>query len=146
MNSAQELAQAIKTGERALSNLYAAQRKLNDAGAFGIMDILGGGLLTTALKHSQIDDAKVDMEAGRLELQRLQHELQNIEVTSDLQMEIDSFLTFTDYFFGGFIADIFVQSKISNAKQQVAEAISKVESLLNSLKAQAEALNMASDK
>lgn len=40
----------------------------------------------------------------------------------DLHVDIDGFLTFADFFFDGFIADIFVQSKISEGKRQVGEA------------------------
>ena len=46
------------------------------------------------------------------------------------------FLTFADFFFDGFITDIFVQSRISDSRKQVAEAIFQVESIVNRLKAE----------
>ena len=49
-------------------------------------------------------------------------------------MEVGSFLSFADFFFDGFVADYLVQSKISEAKEQVSDAIDKVESILKELK------------
>ena len=49
-------------------------------------------------------------------------------------MDIDGFLTFADFFFDGFIADIFVQSKIREGQRQVQEAIRRVEDILCKLK------------
>ena len=44
------------------------------------------------------------------------------------------FLTFADFFFDGFLADVMVQSKINNAKKQVDEAIRRVEEVLVKLR------------
>ena len=49
-------------------------------------------------------------------------------------MDIDGFLTFADFFFDGFVADIFVQSKIRKGQQQVREAIRRVEDIVSSLR------------
>ena len=52
----------------------------------------------------------------------------------NLRVDIDGFLTFADFFFDGFIADIFVQSKIREGQRQVQEAIRRVEDILCKLK------------
>lgn len=74
-----------------------------------------------------IDDARRDLEDFRDEL----GDIRDIEY---LNIDIDGFLTFADFFFDGFIADIFVQSKISRGRQQVQEAIRRVEDILRSLR------------
>lgn len=51
-------------------------------------------------------------------------------------MEVGSFLSFADFFFDGFVADYLVQSKISDAKGQVSDAIRRVEQILRDLKSQ----------
>lgn len=43
-------------------------------------------------------------------------------------------MTFADFFFDGFLADVMVQSKINNAKKQVDEAIRRVEEVLVKLR------------
>ena len=74
------------------------------------------------------------MESAKLDLKRFQKELKDVNVSWDLSMEVGVFLSFADIFFDGFVADYLVQSKISDAKRQVADAIYKVEAILRELK------------
>ena len=74
------------------------------------------------------------MEAAKTDLKRFQRELKNVNIPLDLRMEVGSFLSFADFFFDGFVADYLVQSKISEAKEQVSDAIIRVEQILNELK------------
>ena len=57
-----EINEAVEAGEHALSSLRAAKSKLDSARAWGIYDILGGGLLSSAIKHGQISNANEWME------------------------------------------------------------------------------------
>lgn len=130
----QEVKEAIEAGERALSSLYAAKEKLNSARSWGIFDMFGGGLLTDMIKHSRIRDASRYLEDARYDLQTFQRELRDVSVNTDLGIEIGGFLSFADFFFDGLVADYFVQSKITDAREQVADAISQTERLLEQLR------------
>ena len=129
-----EMKEALDAGERALSSLRKAQEKLNSAGNWGLFDMFGGGLFSTIMKRSKMDDAQQLMEAAKTDLKRLQRELKDVNIPLDLRMEVGSFLSFADFFFDGFVADYLVQSKISEAKEQVSDAIIRVEQILNELK------------
>ena len=129
-----EIKEAIDAGERALQSLKSAQEKLNSAGNWGIWDMFGGGFLSTIMKHSKMEDAQRHMEDSIYYLKAFQKELKDVSVSMDLRMEIGSFLSFADFFFDGFVADYLVQSKISDAKVQVSDAIFRVEQLLRELK------------
>ena len=74
-----------------------------------------------------VDDARRDLAAFR-------NELGDIRDIENLNIDMDGFLTFADFFFDGFVADIFVQSKIRKGRQQVREAIRRVEDILNQLR------------
>ena len=126
--------EAMDAGERALSSLRNAQRKLNSAGNWGLLDMFGGGLFSTIMKRSKMDDAQQLMEAAKSDLKRFQRELKDVNIPLDLRMEVGSFLSFADFFFDGFVADYLVQSKISEAKEQVSDAIIRVEQILSELK------------
>lgn len=126
--------EALNAGERALSSLRKAQEKLNSAGNWGLFDMFGGGLFSTIMKRSKMDDAQQLMEAAKTDLKRFQRELKDVNIPLDLRMEVGSFLSFADFFFDGFVADYLVQSKISEAKEQVSDAIVRVEQILNELK------------
>ena len=130
----QEMKEAIDAGERALSSLRMAQEKLNSAGNWGLFDMFGGGLFSTMIKRSKMDDASELMETTKSDLKRFQKELKDVNIPLDMRMEVGSFLSFADFFFDGFVADYLVQSKISDAKEQVSDAIIRVEQILNELK------------
>ena len=129
-----EMKEAMDAGERALSSLRSAREKLNSAGNWGIFDMLGGGLFSTMIKRSKMDDAQHLIEAAKTDLRRFQKELADVNIPLDLKMEVGTFLNFADFFFDGFVADYLVQSKISDAKEQVSDAIFRVEQILNELK------------
>ena len=129
-----QMKEAMDAGERALSSLRNAQRKLNSAGNWGLLDMFGGGLFSTIMKRSKMDDAQQLMEAAKSDLKRFQRELKDVNIPLDLRMEVGSFLSFADFFFDGFVADYLVQSKISEAKEQVSDAIIRVEQILSELK------------
>ena len=129
-----EMKEALDAGERALSSLRKAQEKLNSAGNWGLFDMFGGGLFSTIMKRSKMDDAQQLMEAAKTDLKRFQRELKDVNIPLDLRMEVGSFLSFADFFFDGFVADYLVQSKISEAKEQVSDAIIRVEQILNELR------------
>ena len=134
MSNIIEIREAIAAGERALSSLYVAQDKLNSARGWGIFDMLGGGFIADLIKHSKMEEASKSMEEAKYSLQRFRKELSDVNGNFNLQLNIGGFLSFADFFFDGFVADYLIQSKISDAKEQVSDAIYKVESILKELK------------
>lgn len=130
----QEMKEAMDAGERALSSLRKAQEQLNSAGNWGLFDMFGGGLFSTVMKHSKMNDAQDLMESAKSDLKCFQKELGDVNVPLDLKMEVGNFLSFADFFFDGFVADWLVQSKISDAKEQVSDAIYRVEQIMHALK------------
>jgi hypothetical protein len=129
-----EVREAVAAGERALGSLRNAQKCLDGAKNWGIVDMLGGGLVSSLVKRSKMDDAAGYMEEAKADLRKFQKELRDVSVSVDLQMEIGSFLSFADIFFDNLFVDVMVQSKINEARDQVDEAIARVESLLVDLR------------
>ena len=72
--------------------------KLDNAEAWGTWDILGGGLLSTAAKHGNLDDAQSYITELQMDLRRLNWELTDISVQTDVHVNTDDFLRFADYF------------------------------------------------
>lgn len=133
-NIEKEMREAIQAGENALYSLQAAREELQKAGNWGIVDLLGGGLITSLIKHSKMDNASRLMENAKYDLKRFQKELRDVTVNTNLSIDCSDFLTFADFFWDGIIADWLVQSKINDAKSQVDEAIAQVEQILRGLK------------
>lgn len=130
-----EVNEAIQAGTRALRSLQQARESLNSAGNWGIVDLLGGGLISTFAKHSKMNDAERQIEQARSDLRRFRKELTDVDAFADIHIETGDFLAFADYFFDGLIADWMMQSRINDAKKQVDDAIQKVEMVLRRLRA-----------
>ena len=84
-----------------------------------------------ANKHGKMSKAESEIEEARYALQRFSKELRDVQGVSSIH--INDFLTFADFFFDGFVADVLVQSKISNAKKQCDDAIRQVEQIKSKL-------------
>ena len=129
-----ERQEAIDAGERALDSLYGVRKELESAGTWGLLDMFGGGMFTTFVKHSKMNDAQRYMERAKRDLAAFSRELADVSET--LNINSGDFLTFADYFFDGFVADMMVQSRIRDAQRQVDDAIYRVESILSRLRNQ----------
>lgn len=122
---------AIQAGERALESLKEAERQLKSAGNWGLLDLFGGRNISGIMKHIKLNNAKNTLETAKRDLWEFRQELSYLP---EINIEVGGFLTFADFFFDGFLSDIFVQSKISKARDQVAEAISRTEAVLRDLR------------
>ena len=106
--------------------------------------------MTDMIKHSHLDGAQEKVEQLEVLLRRFQTELDDIKIQADMQVNVDGFLRFADYFFDGLFADWTVLKRIGDSKEQVLqvkrrldESIHRLEELLrrneqeyNALKAQ----------
>ena len=129
-----ERQEAIDAGERELDSLYGVRKELESAGNWGLLDMFGGGMFITFVKHSKMNDAQRYMERAKRDLAAFSRELADVSET--LNINSGDFLTFADYFFDGFLADMMVQSRIHDAQRQVDDAIYRVESILSRLRNQ----------
>lgn len=129
-----EKREAAAAGERALSSLRRAQAELSSAKNWGVADLFGGGLFTTMVKHSKIDNANACIEQAKCDLQKFRRELGDVEQIADMRIEIGDFLGFADYFFDGMVADWMVQDRINSARSQVDDAVRRVEGILAQLR------------
>lgn len=126
-----EINEAITAADEAIIHLSRARQCLNSAGNWGLLDLFGGNLITGLVKHGKMASAEQEIEEARFALQRFSKELRDVQGVSSIH--IGDFLTFADFFFDGFVADVLVQSKISNAKKQCDEAIRQVQQIRDQL-------------
>ena len=133
-NKELEIREAINAGERAFRSLQDAKSSLDSARGWGILDILGGRGLSGLIKHVKIGDARSSLDQAKADLECFSRELSDVREIQGLDIEIGDFLTFADFFFDGFLADIMVQSKIRQAQDQIDYAIDRVQSMLERLR------------
>lgn len=126
-----ELHEAILAGESAGHAVEEILQTLSSASNWGTLDMLGGGMLTTMVKHSKMDAAKQQARTTQSRLLKFREELADADERLQLSLNIDGFTTFADYFFDGLIMDWVVQSKIANAKEQCQSMQSLVRSAVS---------------
>ena len=127
----EEIREALEAGAMALNSLRKAQNHLDGARNWGLLDMFGGGMLTTFIKHTKLDEAKNCIRQAERDLKAFSRELRDVDLPA---IDMNGFMGFADYFFDGFLADFMVQSRINEAREQLAEAIQRVEALLRELR------------
>lgn len=129
-----ELREAITAGERTLVSLDKVQNSLESAKGWGTWDILGGGLLSNMAKHSAIDDANNNAHEFQHLLRNFEKELLDVNEFNDIELNLSSFASFADFFFDGFFADFFVQSKINDSIANTQNANRKLNNIVSDLR------------
>ena len=128
-----ELREAISAGNSARSTAESVLRSLDSAEGWGTWDLLGGGLLADMAKHSHLDEAQGAIERLQSQLRRFKTELADVTIHADMQVNVDGFLRFADYFFDGLFADWAVMDKISQSQSQVQSTKNQIDSVLSRL-------------
>ncbi|WP_145409409.1 hypothetical protein [Paenibacillus xylanexedens] len=129
-----ELQEAEREGKRLMLALDRAAEALKSAGNWGVYDMMGGGMISTHIKRSRMDDAQSAInEAGR-HLKRFQKELDDVKMAVKADIELGGLLSFADYFFDNLFVDWMVQDKIRKAESQVQEGQSTIRRTMHVLK------------
>ena len=137
-----ELREAVSAGEAARNTAEAILSSLGSAEGWATWDLVGGGLLSDLAKHSHLDEAQRMVEQLQVQLRRFKTELADVTIQADLQISIDGFLRFADYFFDGLFADWMVLDSIGQSQSQAQETRNQIQLVLDRL----EALQRAADR
>lgn len=129
-----EIREAISAGHSAMGTADSVLSELEDADGWNTWDMLGGGgIITHMAKHSHLDEAQEKVEQLQSKLRRFKTELADINIHADMQVSIDGFLRFADYFFDGLFADWAVGDKISESQSSVQKVKGQISSALSKL-------------
>ena len=133
-NQKKEIGEAISAGSRALSYAESILSSLDSAESWGTWDLFGGGLISDIAKHSHLDDAQNKVQNLQSELRRFKTELADVTIDADVQVNIDGFLRFADYFFDGLFADWTVLDKIGQSKSSIHNTRYQIETVISKLR------------
>ena len=95
---------------------------------------MGGGLGVDLAKYEELDNAQEQIEQLQVELRRFKTELADVEITTDLQITVDGFLKFADFFFDGLFTDWAVLDHINQAQSRVENTKGQIKRVLTLLK------------
>ena len=129
-----EIKEAISAGYSARGTADRIISELEDADGWNTWDLIGGGgIITHMAKHSHLDEAQDLVSELQSKLRRFKTELADIQITANMQVNIDGFLRFADYFFDGLFADWAVGDKISQSMNSVSSTKSQISRTLDKL-------------
>lgn len=117
-----EIHEAIAVGNEAIGALSAAANSLNSASDYSTWDtFFGGGFIVTSLKHDKLEESNASIHDAQISLQRFQNELIDVQEMkhATLNIEIDGFVKFADYFFDDIFSEWSIHSKIATSNNQI---------------------------
>lgn len=128
-----EVLEAKAVANQVLDLLNDVEKQLKSAKNWGIFDLLGGGFLSSVIKHGKIDKAESLLKMVHKELVRLQKELGDINLSIDSSIKISDFDRFLDIVFDNVISDWMTQSKVNDSLNEVARVKVEINRVLESL-------------
>ncbi|QGQ99177.1 hypothetical protein EHS13_32025 [Paenibacillus psychroresistens] len=128
-----ELQEAVCAGELVQKSLDQAEDCLRSARNWGTYDMLGGGMISTAIKHGRMDDAQGHIRIAQNRLRQFAKELKDVQVLISSDLEISGLLKFSDFFFDGLIADWMVQGRINDSLESVTDKLKEIGRLVSQL-------------
>lgn len=129
-NQLKEIDEAIKAGMEAKTKAENVVSELDSAESWGVYDMLGGGMISSMIKHDHIDSAQDQIEDVQLAIRSFNTELADVVAAKELKLNIGGMLRFADTWFDGFFVDLMVQDEIKQALSNVQEIVERIVSVL----------------
>ncbi|MBQ8815552.1 MAG: hypothetical protein IJZ85_13765 [Lachnospiraceae bacterium] len=115
-----EIKEALAAGHSAQGVADSVLKELDEANSWNTFDMIGGGgVITHMAKHSHLDDAQDMIEYLQGKLCTFKSELADINVHANMQVNIEGFLRFADYFFDGLFVDWTIGGQIRESRDSV---------------------------
>ena len=129
-----ECNEAIAAGEKAIEKALDVKANLDSASSWNTWDIFGGGgFITHMAKYDHLDDAQEKIEKLQVKLSQFKTELTDVNISSDIKVEIDGFTRFVDYFFDNIFTDWEVGGKIDDSISQIETTIENINKVIEEL-------------
>lgn len=129
INYVKEIDEALISADKTLIHLNNAYKDLSSAQNWGLFDMLGGGFFSTLAKHDHLKSVRRQLELAKKESIHLRKELMDVDELLTFDLDVSDFLSFSDYFFDGFLVDFMVQDKIDKGEIKIKRAISEIEDI-----------------
>lgn len=127
-----ELSEALNAGNNLLKELSKAKKEFQSAKSWGTYDILGGGSISSIIKHSHIDSANKILERVDYLSRVFQKELKDGNI--DSKYTVNGFEKCADIFFDNIFSDVMVQDKINKVLNNIEKTINYSEARVEDLK------------
>ncbi len=101
-----EISELMKIVDEALEALENSEIDLKSASGWGIVDLFGGGLITSLIKHNDMDDAQIHMNQAKDALSKLSDQLKTVSNDFDFHFDVMDFTDTLDIFIDNIFSDL----------------------------------------
>lgn len=129
-----ELEEALDVGYRAFDVVESILNELNEAHSLAEWDTFTDSFFVDMQKHEHLHTAQDLIQDLRNELRRFKTELADVSIEGDIQIEMDDFSEFADWFFDNIFTDWDIKDKIENSLSQADDTRGQITSTINLLK------------
>lgn len=142
LSSKTEISEALREANNCLVISKEVKESLDSAHSWGTYDIIAGGMISSSIKHSRINDAKTYMERLSYAVERLNKELGDVDTSVfSNSLNISGLLYTFDIFFDNIFADFSVQGEIKDSLYKIEDFQNKVIKLINRLEEKENIIN-----
>lgn len=129
-----ELEEALDVGYHAFDLVDTIVKELEEAHNLAEWDTFTDSFFVDMQKQEHIHEAQDLIGDLRQELRRFKTELADVNIEGDIQIEMDEFSEFADWFFDNIFTDWDIKEKIANSMTQAEDTRSQVTATINLLK------------
>lgn len=129
-----ELEEALDVGYKAFDLVEDIIRELQEAHDLADWDTFMDSFLIDMQKQEHIHNAQDLIRDLRNELRRFKTELADVNIDGDIQIEMDEFSEFADWFFDNIFTDWNIKEKIENSQVQAEDTRNQITTTVNLLK------------
>lgn len=129
------LDETIEVGDKIISLLNDACDSLGTAEDWGVFSLLGGGLVPTAGKFSEINKTKQILNKTNQLIEVFHKRLKKINLESDIEVNIGAFDFVLDLFLDSILIDMLIQFKIDDTLEKIYAALATMREIMEELEA-----------
>lgn len=129
-----ELEEALDVGYKAFDLVDDIVKELEEAHDLADWDTFMDSFLIDMQKQEHIHNAQDLIQDLRHELRRFKTELADVNIEGDIQIEMDEFSQFADWFFDNIFMDWDIKAKIENSQAQAEDTRAQITNTINLLK------------
>lgn len=133
-NEIVELEEALDAGYVAFDLVDKIVTELEEAHEMAEWDTFMDSILIDMQKHEHINNAQDLIGDLRNELRHFKTELADVQIEGDIQIEMDDFSKFADWFFDNIFTDWDIKEKIENSLAQAQDTREQITATINVLK------------
>lgn len=128
-----EIQQALDEGEQSVYIIDDVLKYLDKASDMCTVDFFMDNILVDMIKHENLDKAQDAIYALQAQLRRFRSEMVDVDISADVEVNLDEFTRFADIFWDTWFTDWEVSDKVTDSINSIRKIRSRVEGAVKDL-------------